>query len=88
MKPEPIRLFVKPGCGWCRQAQDWLDDKGIRYELIDVTASREGRRQMRELSGQTLAPVLETGGRVLADFDTGQLAEFWKQIEQDPRERT
>jgi hypothetical protein len=38
---------------------------------------------MHALSGQTLAPVLQADGRILADFDTGQLADFWRQFEQD-----
>jgi glutaredoxin len=87
MKPEHIRLFVKPWCGWCREAQAWLDEKGVRYDLIDVTASRAGRQEMRELSGQTLAPVIEVDGQILADFDTDQLALFWKQFEHNERER-
>jgi hypothetical protein len=36
---------------------------------------------MKELSGQTLAPVIEVDGEVLADFDTGQLEKFWKALE-------
>jgi len=31
---------------------------------------------MREISGQSLAPTLEFGDKVLADFDTGQLEAF------------
>jgi glutaredoxin 3 len=81
MKPKIVRLFVKPWCGWCQEAQEWLDAKGVGYDLIDVTSNRAGREEMRELSGQTLAPVIEADGRILADFDTGQLAVFWRQFE-------
>jgi len=81
MKAANIRLFVKPWCGWCQEAQDWLDERGFQYKLIDVTADRAGREEMRALSGQTLAPVIEVDGKILADFDTGQLAQFWKQFE-------
>ena len=81
MKMERVRLFVKPWCGWCQEAQDWLDEKGVRYEVVDVTSNRAGRQEMRELSGQTLAPVIDVDGKILADFDTGQLAQFWKQFE-------
>jgi hypothetical protein len=24
-----IRLFIKPYCGWCHWAQNWLDDGGL-----------------------------------------------------------
>ena len=81
MKPEHIRLFVKPWCSWCQEAEEWLDQRGISYDLIDVTSDRAGRKEMQELSGQTLAPVIEVDGQILADFDTDQLAVFWKQFE-------
>jgi glutaredoxin len=82
MKTKLIRLFVKPYCGWCREAQDWLDEKGVTYETLDVISDSGARREMRELSGQTLAPVIEVDGQILADFDTDQLEQFWKTLEQ------
>ncbi|MBA4150119.1 MAG: glutaredoxin [Verrucomicrobia bacterium] len=81
MKPTSIRLFVKPYCGWCHEAKDWLDERGIKYDELDVISDGAARREMRELSGQTLAPTIDVDGEILADFDTGQLAKFWKQFE-------
>ena len=81
MKTQKIRLFVKPFCGWCHEAKDWLHDREIEYEELDVTSDRAAFNEMRELSGQTLAPVIEVDGEVLADFDTGQLEKFWKKLE-------
>lgn len=80
-KFKSVRLFVKPWCGWCRQAARWLDSHGIRYETIDVLANPTADQEMRRLSGQSLTPVVDVDGRILADFDTQQLAEFWKQFE-------
>lgn len=81
MKPDKIRLFIKPYCGWCHDAKDWLDERGIRYEELDVISDSVARREMHQLSGQTLAPVIEVDGEILADFDTDQLAKFWKRFE-------
>jgi glutaredoxin len=81
MKPEKVRLFVKPFCGWCHEAKEWLEDRGIAYEELDVISSRAAFKEMVDLSGQTLAPVIEVDGEVLADFDTGQLEKFWKKLE-------
>src|SRR6188768_1189825 len=80
-RAQKIRLFVKPFCGWCHEAKDWLDERGLAYEELDVTSDRAAFQEMRELSGQTLAPVIEVDGEVLADFDTGQLEKFWKKLE-------
>ena len=73
-----VRLFIKPYCGWCHEASDWLDAHGVQYETLDVTADPAARKEMFRLSGQTLAPVIEVDGEVLADFGTDQLEEFWK----------
>ena len=81
MKPNKVRLFVKPFCGWCHEAEDWLEERGIEFEKLDVISDRAARQEMLELSGQTLAPVIEVDGEVLADFDTDQLEEFWKKLE-------
>ena len=80
MKPEQIRLFIKPFCGWCHEAMDWLDVRGIPYETLDVTADHAAAREMFELSGQTLAPTIDVDGEILADFDTDQLQAFWKKL--------
>lgn len=84
MKTNTIRLFIKPYCGWCHEAIAWLDDRGIRYEKLDVISDPAARREMVDLSGQTLAPVIDVDGEILADFDTDQLAAFWKKLEQIP----
>ena len=79
-EPEEIRLFIKPYCGWCDQAITWLNRRGLRYRVLDVTADSAARREMVALSGQTLAPVIEVDGRVLADFDTDDLEMFWRTL--------
>ena len=81
MKAEKIRLFIKPYCGWCHEAMEWLDTRGISYETLDVISDAAARKEMFQLSGQSLAPVIDVDGEILADFDTDQLARFWKQLE-------
>src|SRR5512140_2527274 len=78
MAPKHIRLFIKPHCPWCHDAMAWLEARGLLYEKLDVISNADARAQMFTLSGQTLAPVIEVDGHVLADFDTGQL-EQWGQ---------
>lgn len=75
-----IRLFIKPCCGWCHKAQHWLDERGIQYETLDVIADSRAMTEMVKLSGQTLAPVIEVDGKILADFGPEELAKFWEKI--------
>ena len=80
MKPQRTRLFIKPYCGWCHQAMAWLDRRGVSYEKLDVTADSAAWTEMEQLSKQTLAPVIEVDGQVLADFGVPELEQFWKRL--------
>lgn len=75
-----IRLFIKPYCPWCHRAMGWLDERGIKYESLDVIADQEAYDEMVELSGQTYAPVIDVDGEVLADFGPDELAKFWEKL--------
>lgn len=79
MQPQRVRLFVKPWCPWCQRAEAWLQTRGITYERLDVTQNHQAWQEMVRLSGQTLAPVLEVDGAVLADFGPEELARFWEE---------
>ena len=79
-----IRLFIKPYCGWCHKAQRWLDERGIKYETLDVIANSAAMTEMVALSGQTLAPVIDVDGQILADFGPEELAKFWEKLAQKP----
>ena len=72
---KPI-LYVKQGCPYCKAAMDYLDQKRIGYEKIDVRGSDSKMEKLQELSGQTKTPTLDWNGEVLADFGTDELEEF------------
>ena len=80
MKDKRIRLYIKPYCGWCHKAERWLKDHDIQYEKLDVIADDGAFDEMVALSGQTLAPVIDVDGKILADFGPEQLEKFWKTI--------
>jgi glutaredoxin 3 len=75
-----IRLFIKDPCGWCDQAEDWLSQRGISYETINVSANPEAYDEMVRLSNQTFAPVIDVDGKILADFGPPELEKFWEQF--------
>ena len=81
VKPKRTRLFIKPYCGWCHKAMEWLDDRKVDYESVDVIADKSAYAEMIRISGQELAPVLDVDGDILADFGPDQLAVFWSKLE-------
>ena len=49
---------------------------------LDVIADEVAYDEMIQLSGQDMAPVIDVGGKVLADFGPEELARFWNRLEQ------
>ena len=75
----PLKLYVKIWCPWCVMAQEWLDARGYRYELLDVEKNRADYDEMIRLSSQRRTPTLvTTSGAVLPDFGPEELESFLK----------
>ena len=71
-------LYVKEGCPWCEDAEAELDKLGVKYERREVRSNAAYFNEMKEISGQSKAPVLDIDGRILADFGIEQLPVFLK----------
>jgi glutaredoxin len=69
-------LYVKPGCPWCDEAEDYLKRKGIAVRRVVVSGNPAAMREMVELSGQSKAPTMDWHGEVLADFGVDELVPF------------
>ncbi len=70
------KLYVKEGCPWCEEAEEFLQEKKIDFERIEVRSNKEAFEEMIELSGQTKTPTMDWEGEVLADFGVDELIPF------------
>ena len=84
MLPRKTRLFIKSYCPWCHKALRWLDTRGVKYTTLDVIEDDAAMEEMRRLSGQTSAPVIDVDGEILADFGPDELAAWWKENDFEP----
>ena len=71
-------LYVKSGCPYCKAAMEYLDERKIGYERVDVRGSDSKMKKLEDLSGQTKTPTLDWDGDVLPDFWTDELEQFLK----------
>ena len=71
-----LKIYIKPGCPWCISAIAYLENEGYDFTKIDVINSDAAFEEMRELSGQTLAPTMTYGSLLLADFGVPELEKF------------
>jgi glutaredoxin len=69
-------FYTKSGCPWCEEAREVLKRRRVAYDEKVVTTDAAAFAEMRRLSGQTKAPVLDWGGEILADFGAAELEPF------------
>ena len=62
---------------------EWLAARQISYQEHDVISDASACDEMRRLSGQDRAPVIEVDGKVLADFGPEELAVFWESLNRE-----
>ncbi len=64
-----IIAYVKTGCPWCSGVKDYFREKGLEYEEKNVTENPAFFEEMKQLSGQSKAPVVIIDGHMIADTD-------------------
>ena len=73
--PLPI-LYIKSGCPWCTEVIAFLSEHGIGYRQQNVSVDDAALTEMRRVSGQGKAPVLDWHSTILADFGVDELIPF------------
>ena len=64
-----IKVYSTPTCPWCHKAKEYLKEKKIPFEDINVAEDEKGREEMVEKSGQMGVPVLDVNGKIIVGFD-------------------
>ncbi|HUK82102.1 MAG TPA: glutaredoxin domain-containing protein [Verrucomicrobiae bacterium] len=71
-----ITLYTRDWCGWCLDAKEYLEQRGIPFVEVNVGRDAVANEEMQRLSGQRFVPTIILDGHVLANFDVGQLERF------------
>lgn len=71
-----IRVYTTPTCPYCRQAKDWLRERGCEFAELDITADVSVLREWRELSGGAGVPVISHGKDFIIGFNEARLEQL------------
>ena len=64
-----VKIFSTPSCPWCTRAKQYLTEKSIDFEDIDVSQDYEAAQQMVARSGQSGVPQLWIEDEVVVGFN-------------------
>jgi glutaredoxin-like YruB-family protein len=62
-------IYTTPWCQFCKHVEAYLDEKGYKYEKVDVSVDQTKAKEMIDKSGQMGVPVTEIKGEVIIGWD-------------------
>ncbi len=64
-----ITLYQFEECPYCARVRNYMDEKGIEYEKVNVSYDREDpqRKELLEKSGVGTVPVIKDGEKYVGD---------------------
>lgn len=68
-KKPKVKIYTTPTCPFCFLAKEFLKEKKIDFEEIDVSSDEKAAREMVEKSGQMGVPVIEIDGEIVVGLD-------------------
>ncbi len=73
--PDEITMYVTPTCGYCIQAEEYMNERAIRYNRKDVTTSDAAMKDFRRLGGKGV-PLIIMGNEQMAGFEPGRFEQM------------
>jgi len=71
-----VRIFTTPACPFCYVLKEFLKEKGIEFEEIDVSQDKKARDEMIKKSGRLEAPIMEIDGQIVVGFDKEKICKL------------
>lgn len=74
-----VKIYTSPTCHYCHLAKDFMKEKGIEFEEIDVSKDRASLEDMVKKTGHMGVPVIEgINGEIIIGFDQDALEKLAK----------
>jgi glutaredoxin 3 len=73
-----VTVYSTTTCPFCTMVKDWLKDKGVSYDDVNVGTDQDKAKEMMDKSGQMGVPVIDIQGTVVIGFDKPKLEEALK----------
>ena len=73
-----VKVYSTPTCPYCVMLKEFLKEKNIDYEDINVAGDPAKAKEMVEKSGQMGVPVIDIDGTIIVGFDEAKIKEALK----------
>lgn len=78
-QPKKYIIYSTPTCGYCRLLKEWLNEKGVAFDSIDVALDPKQGQEMIQKTGQMGVPVSvvtmpDDREEIILGFDQARIA--------------
>ena len=73
MSEKVVKVYSTPTCPWCRRTKMWLDEKGIKYQDLNVAEDKAAKEEMINLTHQLGVPIITIDGEAIIGFKENEL---------------
>lgn len=70
-----VTIYSTPTCYFCKMAKEFLKEKKIPFDEVNVAGDQKRAQEMIEKSGQMGVPVIEIDGKIIIGFDKQAIKE-------------
>ena len=70
--PEQVIIYTRPGCPFCAEAKQDLEERGVPYKEMSIAGNPKAAEEVMRLSnGKGIVPILVIGEEVKVGFGGG-----------------
>ena len=73
-----VKVYSTPTCPYCFTLKQFLKEKNVSFEDIDVSQDEVARDYMIEKTGKMEVPVIEIDGEMVLGFDREKIVQLLK----------
>lgn len=71
-----VKVYTTSTCPWCHQVKNYLKDKGVAFQEINVAEEPQQAKMLVDKTGQRAVPVIEIGDEIVIGFNRQRLEEL------------
>lgn len=83
IKMSKIIVYSTETCPYCDMVKEFLREKKVKFEDIDVSRDRKATQEMIEKSGQTGVPVTDINGKIIIGFNKEAIEKELKKLKKN-----
>jgi glutaredoxin 3 len=65
---KPVKIYTASYCGYCSRAKDFLRNKGVAFDEVDVTSDDDMRAKLVEMTGRRTVPQIFIGEQAIGGY--------------------